>query len=146
MINQIDMKRILIVVALFAATGTMSTQAQYRQSQSVYVRNDGSVYRDNRGDYRWEIRERRVWIPEYRTAGIFGIGSRRVPGHYEMRAERVKIYLGGNNYRKSHPHGMPPGQRKKMNSRYDNRYDNRFDDRYDKHHKNKKGNKDRGRY
>jgi hypothetical protein len=96
MIIPISMKKILIAIVLFAATGTMSTQAQYRQTQSVYVSNDGSIYRDNRGEYRWEIRERRVWIPEYRTAGIFGIGSRRVPGHYEMRAERVKVYLGGN--------------------------------------------------
>ncbi len=137
------MKKILIVVALFAATGTMSVQAQNRHTQSVYVNNDGSVYRDNRGDYRWEVRERRVWIPEYRTSGIFGIGSRRVPGHYEMRAERVKVYLGSNKYKKGHPHGMPPGQRKKMYSRYDdtydNRYDSRFDDRYDKSNKNKKG-------
>lgn len=132
------MKKVIILVALFAALGTADTQAQYRQDQTVWGSNgnDNNVYTDGRGDYRWEMRERRVWIPEYRTTGIFGIGSRRIPGHYEMRRERTKVYLGQNRqngqygqYGKQHPHGMPPGQRKKMgNGGYDPRYEGRRDD------------------
>lgn len=130
------MKKILIILALFAATGTMTTQAQYRQTETVWGANDGSIQRDERGEYRWEMRERRVWVPEYRTRGVFGVGSRTIPGHYEMRRERVKVYLNGqnNNKKKGHPHGMPPGQRKKMGERYDDRYegrDRRYDDRYE---------------
>lgn len=135
------MKKVIILVALFAALGTTNTQAQYRQEQTVWGSNeyDNNVYTDGRGDYRWEMRERRVWIPEYRTTGIFGIGSRRIPGHYEMRRERIKVYLGQNRqngqYGKQHPqhpHGMPPGQRKKMgNGGYEGRRDDdrQYDDR-----------------
>jgi len=152
------MKKLIILAILFAALGTTKTQAQYRQQQTVWGQNDQQVYRDDRGEYRYEIRERRVWIPEYRTAGIFGIGSRRVPGHYEMRNERVRVYKRQNNQtRKQHPHGMPPGQRKKQNNNYDPRYerdrrdqdygDRRYGDdddrnqdgRYD-NQRNKKGN------
>ena len=121
------MKKVIILVALFAALGTTDTQAQYRQDQTVWGsnENDNNVYTDGRGDYRWEMRERRVWIPEYRTTGIFGIGR-----------ERTKVYLGQNRqngqYGKQHPqhpHGMPPGQRKKMgNGGYDPRYEGRRDD------------------
>ncbi len=124
------MKKILIILALFAASGTMSTQAQYRQTPTVWGANDGTVYRDDRGEYRWEMRERRVWIPEYRTRGILGVGGRTIPGHYEMRNERVKVYLNGDRNKKGHPHGMPPGQRKKMDKRYDERYESR-DRRYE---------------
>lgn len=129
------MKKILIIVALFAALGTTTTQAQNRQTPTIWGANDGNVYSDDRGEYRWEMRERRVWIPEQRTRGIFGVGSRTIPGHYEMRTERVKVYRDGqnnNNKKKGHPHGMPPGQRKKMGERYDDRYegrDRRDDDR-----------------
>jgi len=119
------MKKILIILALFAASGTMSTQAQYRQTQTVWGANDGTVYRDDRGEYRWEMRERRVWIPEYRTRGILGVGARTVPGHYEMRNERVKVYLQSKKNKKDHPHGMPPGQRKKMDKRDGDRYESR---------------------
>lgn len=124
------MKKILIILALFAASGTISTQAQYRQTPTILGANDDAIYRDDRGEYRWEIRERRVWIPEYRTRGILGVGGRTIPGHYEMRRERVKVYLNGQRNKKGHPHGMPPGQRKKMDRRYDDRYDDR-DRRYD---------------
>ncbi len=126
------MKKILIILALFAASGTMSAQAQYRETQTVWGANDGTIQRDERGEYRWEMRERRVWIPEYRTRGILGVGGRTIPGHYEMRNERVKVYLNENNNKnkKGHPHGMPPGQRKKMDQRYDERYDSR-DRRYE---------------
>ena len=129
------MKKILIIVALFAALGTMSTQAQNRQTPTVWGSNDGTVYRDDRGEYRWEMRERRVWIPEHRTRGILGVGSRTIPGHYEMRTDRVKVYNNdGKGNKKDHPHGMPPGQRKKMDKRDDDRYegrDRRDDDRYE---------------
>lgn len=126
------MKRIIILIALFAALGTTDSLAQYRQEPTIWGSNDNTVYRDDRGEYRWEMRERRVWIPEYYTRGIFGVGSRRVPGHYEMRRERVKVYLDNDrNYKKNkkgHPHGMPPGQRKKQ-GKYDDRYDR--NDRYE---------------
>ncbi|MHB1176938.1 MAG: hypothetical protein ACYCZO_01250 [Daejeonella sp.] len=133
------MKRIIILLVLFAAIGTMETQAQYRQEPTVWGSNDGTVYSDDRGEYRWEMRERRVWIPEYRTRGILGVGARTIPGHYEMRNERVKVYLNGNrNTRKGHPHGMPPGQRKKLGRYGDNRgYDNR-DDRYERNDRDRR--------
>ena len=126
------MKKLIILVILFAALGTTCTQAQYRQRQTAWDQNDQNVYRDDRGEYHYEMRERRVWIPEYQTAGIFGIGRRRVPGHFEMRNERVRVYSGQNNQnRKQHPHGMPPGQRKKYNNNYDQRYErDRYDDEY----------------
>lgn len=127
------MKKILIILALFAASGTMTTQAQYRQTETVWGANDGSIQRDERGEYRWEMRERRVWIPEQRTRGILGVGGRTIPGHYEMRTERVKVYRNSqqnNNKKKGHPHGMPPGQRKKMDNRDNDRYDSR-DRRYE---------------
>jgi hypothetical protein len=129
------MKKILIIVVLFAALGTTTTQAQNRQTPTVWGANDGTVYSDDRGEYRWEMRERRVWVPEYRTRGILGVGSRTIPGHYEMRTERVRVYNDdGKNNKKGHPHGMPPGQRKKMDKRDDDRYegrDRRDDDRYE---------------
>ncbi len=140
------MKKILIILALFAASGTISAQAQYRQTETVWGANDGSVYRDDRGEYRWEMRERRVWIPEYRTRGILGVGARTIPGHYEMRNERVKVYLdGGGKNKKGHPHGMPPGQRKKMDKRYDDRYesrDRRDDDRNDRRYDDRRDRED----
>ena len=124
------MKKILIIVVLFAALGTTTTQAQNRQTPTVWGANDGTVYSDDRGEYQWEMRERRVWVPEQRTRGILGVGSRTIPGHYEMRTERVRVYNDSNNNKKGHPHGMPPGQRKKMDKRDDDRYDSR-DRRYD---------------
>ena len=148
------MKKIFILAALFAALGTTNSQAQYRDDQTVWGPNDNTIYRDERGEYRWEIRERRVWIPERYTTGVFGIGSRRIPGHYEMRQERVKVYLGQNRNKKQHPHGMPPGQRKKYDDRYDPRYENnrrdrdeRYDeDRYDNSNdRNRNHNDDRDR-
>ncbi len=118
------MKKLIILTILFAAWGITDTKAQYRQEQAVWGQNDQNIYRDNRDEYHYEMRERRVWIPEYRTTGIFGIGSRRIPGHYEMRNEPIRVYTGQNNQiRKQHPHGMPPGQQKKYNSNYDSRYE-----------------------
>lgn len=130
------MKKILIILVLFAASGTMTAQAQYREIETIFGGNDGSIQRDERGEYRWEMRERRVWVPEYRTRGVLGVGSRTIPGHYEMRRERVKVYLNqGKKNKKGHPHGMPPGQRKKMGERYDDRYEDRdrgYDSRRDR--------------
>lgn len=144
-------------MVLFAAIGTMDTQAQYRQDPTVWGSTDNTVYSDDRGEYRWETRERRVWIPEYRTRGIFGVGARTIPGHYEMRNERVKVYLRGDrdNNRKGHPHGMPPGQRKKLGKYGDNRgYEDR-NDRYerddhdrdddDRYERNNNGKKNKGK-
>lgn len=143
------MKKVIILVILFAALGTTDTKAQYRQEQTIWGQNDQNVYRDDRGEYRYEMRERRVWIPEYQTAGIFGIGSRRIPGHYEMRNERVRVYIGQNNqYKKQHPHGMPPGQRKKYNNNYDPRYErDRRDEDYGDRRDGDYGNRSQdGRY
>ena len=129
------MKKILLTLALFAAIGAANAQSRHYDRGH----NDRGIYSDNRGDYHWQVVERRVWIPTQRT-GIFG--SRVIPGHYEIRRERVKVYHRDRRHNK-HPHGMPPGQRKKyQNNRYDDRryYDNnRYDDnrnynrvRYDK--------------
>lgn len=135
------MRKTLLLAALFVALGATTASAQYtnRDQQERRVTEPG-VYQDDRGEYQWQTVEHRVWIPERRTAGIFGIGSRTIPGHYEMRTDRVKVYRN-EQYRNEqygtkrkgwegkHPHGMPPGQRKKMENR---RNDDRYDDRYDR--------------
>ena len=134
------------MLALFVAIG--ATAANTAHAQQVNIPEvfrgatrgyeNGKVYQDDRGTYHYETRERRVWVPEQRTRGIFG--TRVTPGHYETIREQVKVYHNRNNrygddrYRgkKGHPHGMPPGQRKKSgNRRYDDdRYDDRrYDDR-----------------
>ena len=157
------MRKFLIMAALFVALGATTSSAQNNNRDRVNSRVTlPGVYEDDRGEYQWQTVERRVWIPERRTGGIFGIGSRTIPGHYEMRTERVKVYRNGNrnsrdvDHRKGwegkHPHGMPPGQRKKLeNQRYENRSHDRSD-RYDhddnrndsksKHSKGKKNKKD----
>lgn len=96
------------------------------------------TYRDDQGDYRYETREERVWVPEQRTGGIFGVGGRTIPGHYETRNTQVKVYqdqngnpIGQNGqygerrkgWEGKHPHGMPPGQRKKQGQYGNGRYD-----------------------
>ncbi|MFD2164422.1 hypothetical protein ACFSJU_18600 [Paradesertivirga mongoliensis] len=91
---------------------------------------------DEQGTYRYETREERVWIPEQRTGGIFGVGGRTIPGHYETRTRQVKVYdnerqngqygEGSKGWEGKHPHGMPPGQRKKQGNR-DNDRDRRYD-------------------
>jgi len=149
------MRRFLLLAALFVALGASSSQAQYTSRDRVERRvTQPGVYQDNRGTYQWQTVERRVWIPERRTAGIFGIGSRRIPGHYEIRTERIKVYRNnqyGNQRRGwegKHPHGMPPGQRKKLdNKRYDDRRDDRYDrnERYDRHDSKSKNRKNKGR-
>lgn len=144
-----NIKAILLTlfVALGAATMNKAT-AQRVNLPGIFTGNrgyeEGKVYEDERGTYHYETRERRVWVPEQRTRGIFG--TRIEPGHYETIREQVKIYHNRNNdygydngrynrNRKGHPHGMPPGQRKKYGDRdhdddryADRRYDNRRDD------------------
>jgi hypothetical protein len=143
-----NMRRILLLAALFVALGASTSSAQYnnRDRENTRVIAESKVYTDDRGEYTWQTVERRVWIPERRTSGVFGIGSRTIPGHYETRTERIKSYRRDNDrntrygdqrtqrkgWEGKHPHGMPPGQRKKLeNRRDDDRYDNR-DDRYDR--------------
>lgn len=95
---------------------------------------------DEQGTYRYETREERVWIPEQRTGGIFGVGGRTIPGHYETRTRQVKVYDNdrqngqygerSKGWEGKHPHGMPPGQRKKQQNRdgdRDRRYDRNND-------------------
>ena len=92
------MRRILLLAVLFVALGTTTSSAQYssRDRDERRVTEPG-VYQDERGEYQWQTVERRVWIPERRTSGVFGIGSRTIPGHYEMRSDRVKVYRNGND-------------------------------------------------
>ena len=151
------MKRIFSLLILFVALGVSTLQAQYSRNDNEKEtrRYEPGVYQDERGEYRWQVVERRVWIPEYRTPGIFGIGSRTIPGHYEVRSsDRVKVYTRSQYESRQqgrdgkHPHGMPPGQRKKMqkNRGYgDQRWDNddRDDDNRKKKNKKKDYNKDR---
>ena len=117
------MKKMIYILAVFAALTAGEANAQHTREGVVSRTYEREVYTDDRGEYRWQVIERRVWIPEYRTRGIFGIGSQTIPGHYEIRTNRVKVYTNGRNgeYRKpgkggknNHPHGMPPGQRKKI--------------------------------
>ena len=108
------------------------------------------TYTDEQGTYRYETREERVWVPEQRTGGIFGVGGRTIPGHYETQQRQVKVYTDRNGNRVNtdgqygeknkgwegkHPHGMPPGQRKKQgntgnrNGDYDRNNDGVIDQR-----------------
>lgn len=89
---------------------------------------------DQQGSYRYETREERVWVPERRTGGIFGVGGRTIPGHYETRTREVKVYDNDRNgqygekkkgWEGKHPHGMPPGQRKKQGRSNNGDYDDR---------------------
>jgi len=144
------MQRTIFILVFILCLGTITASAQNREDRVVRRYDGKEIYQDSQGDIHWQTIEHKVWVTEYRTGGVFGIGSRTVPAHYEIRTERVKIYhdrnYGNNNYDKKgwegkHPHGMPPGQRKKMrNSQYrtvnggyyqnDNRRDN-DDDRYE---------------
>ena len=118
------MRKMVYLLAVFAALTANSAYAQYNREEVVSRTYEPGVYSDDRGEYRWQIIEKRVWIPEYRTRGILGIGERVIPGHYEMRTDRIKIYTngsrdgrygdGGKGWQGKHPHGMPPGQRKKQ--------------------------------
>lgn len=163
------MRRTLLLAALFVALGATTTSAQNnnRDRENTRVIAESQVNTDEGGEYTWQTVERRVWIPERRTAGIFGIGARTIPGHYETRTERIKKYRRDNDrdtrysdqrtqrkgWEGKHPHGMPPGQRKKLENRRDNdRYDDRDDryddrnDRYDDRNDSKsKGKKNKGR-
>lgn len=125
------MKKILLTMALFAAIGAVSAQSNRNDNCQRY--DEREVFQDHNGSYHWQVSEQRVWIPTQRVGGsIFG---RTIPGHYETRTDRQKIYHYDNNRygRSKHPHGMPPGQRKKyaMNQRWDDsRRDNDRDRRW----------------
>jgi hypothetical protein len=147
------MWRKISFIALFAALGTMfslSAQAQILPDILGSRVDENKVYQDENGTYRYETREKRVWVPEQEKTGVFG--TRRIPGHYETVREQVKVYTSRNGQNGSnggyydqngvyhagndgyntqgkqpgwagkHPHGMPPGQRKKMdrNGNYNN--------------------------
>lgn len=109
------------------------------------LESNAQTGRDAQGEYEYQTREERVWVPEQRTGGIFGVGGRTIPGHYETRTRQVKVYRdrngnpvnqdgqygqGRRGWEGRHPHGMPPGQRKKA-QRNNRDYDNR-DGRYDR--------------
>ncbi len=111
------------MLALFAALIASNASAQNRE-EVINRTYEPGIYNDERGEYRWQVIERRVWIPEYQTRGVLGVGRRIIPGHYEMRTDRVKVYINdsrngdyddkGKGKKGKHPHGMPPGQRKKQ--------------------------------
>ncbi|MEO8796214.1 MAG: hypothetical protein ABI390_12155, partial [Daejeonella sp.] len=137
---------------LFVALGATTASAQYSSKSTQTTRRvtEPGVYQDERGEYQWQTVEHRVWIPQRRTAGIFGIGSRTIPGHYEMRTDRVKVYRRDRNsvnsgkrkgWEGKHPHGMPPGQRKKLENRNNDRYDY-YDNRSKGKSKSKKHDRD----
>ncbi len=125
------------MLALFVAITANTASAQYSNNNSrdqvISRTDDPTVYTDNGGEYHWQTVEKRVWIPEYQTQGVLGVGRRTVPAHYEMRTERVKVYNNGRQYNENgqygqngqqlpgqqgwgthNPNGMPPGQRKKL--------------------------------
>jgi hypothetical protein len=129
----LDMKKVLLT-AFIAGLSFLAIDASAQSG----------TYRDEQGEYRYETREERVWIPEQRTGGIFGVGGRTIPGHYETRTNQVKVYYdqngnpinrdrqygeGRKGWEGKHPHGMPPGQRKKMQGNSGNYERNRGSDR-----------------
>ena len=130
------------MMAFFAALGASSVYAGNPDRDRIIRRYDErGVYQDSRGEYHWQVIEREVWIPERRVGTV--LGTRVIPGHYEVRQQRIKVYHNtgrynneryydrGKQYQKGkngHPHGMPPGQRKKQDGRYNDRdrdYDRR---------------------
>jgi hypothetical protein len=142
------MKKILSLLTLFVALVVSTANAQYNDRDTRDTRDqkttrvfEPGVFQDDGGEYRWARVETRVWVPERRTTGIFGIGARTIPGHYEVTNTRLeKVYArsdrnsqtGDHKGREGkHPHGMPPGQRKKMQRNSDVYDDRRNDDRRD---------------
>lgn len=128
------MKKLFTLAVLLVALGTTSVSAQtWRDDDRRYEDSryddrryaDNRTYRDNRGEYHWKVVERRVWIPERRVRGLFG--TRVIPGHYEMRQERVKVYHR-DRYRNRH---IPYGQAKKKWNRDHDRCNDR-DHRHDR--------------
>lgn len=118
------MRKFLLSLAFFVALGASSVYADRNPAKDRIVNryDERAVYRDSRGLYHWQIIEREIWVPARRVAGLFG--PRIIRGHYEIRRQRVKVYHSNRYYeqrRSSHPHGMPPGQRKKQDKHYDRR-------------------------
>lgn len=154
-LNHTTMNKKAIMLSLFVTLGAATidnASAQQVNLPEILRGNrvdESKVYQDDRGTYHYETRERRVWVPEQRTRGVFG--TRTEPGHYETIREQVKIYHNRNNDRndrnnrdndygdsegyknkkgkKGHPHGMPPGQRKKQGDRDRDDDDDRYEDR-----------------
>ncbi|MDF3077981.1 MAG: hypothetical protein K0S09_1870 [Sphingobacteriaceae bacterium] len=138
--------------------GTYSTRNNSNQREQIISRTDDpNVYTDQGGQYHWQTVEKRVWIDTYEKSTLFG--KKTVPGHYEVVTDRLKIYHNGSQYNQNgqydngqkqpgwagkHPHGMPPGQRKKVegNGNYGSGdYDR--NGKYDRDSKSKKHDKDR---
>lgn len=123
-----DMKKLFTLAALIVALGATSVSAQSwrdgdrRDDDRRYA--DNRTYRDDRGEYSWKVIERRVWIPERRVRGIFG--SRVIPGHYEIRRERVKVYHRDRNRGKDYNYGH-------SKKRWDKRDRDRCHDRDHRH-------------
>ncbi|HEY0897143.1 MAG TPA: hypothetical protein VGE15_11375, partial [Sphingobacteriaceae bacterium] len=112
------MKKLLTLAVFFTVLGATSVSGQtWRDDDRRYA--DNTTYRDDRGDYHWKVVERRVWIPERRVRGLFG--SRVIPGHYEIRRDRVKVYHRSKHY--------PYGQAKKKWDRGRDKHDRRDRDR-----------------
>lgn len=134
------MKKFLLTLALIAALGASSVYAD-RNDRIVRRYDERNVYQDSRGPYHWQVVEREVWVPTRRVGSV--LGSRVIPGHYTIRTERIKVYHNTGRYsrnnpyydrddrygkgRKQHPHGMPPGQRKKYEERYGDRRNRDYD-------------------
>ncbi|MEJ6978861.1 hypothetical protein WG906_00265 [Pedobacter sp. P351] len=118
------MRKFLLSLAFFAALGASSVYAESYPGRDRIIRkyDDNRIYRDDRGEYHWQVIVREVWIPEQRTGGIFG--SRRIPGHYEQREYRYKIYHHSKRYNSDR---YQRERSKKKDSRYGN---SKRDDEY----------------
>jgi len=108
------MKPILLTIALCAALGAASAQNYPYNNDRRY--DDRGNCNDN-GSQDWRVVEQRVWVPAQRVSN--GIFTRTIPGHYEIRRDRVRVYRNDNDdryYNKSYKHkkGMPYGQWKKQ--------------------------------
>lgn len=124
------MKKLLTLAVFLSVLGATSVSGQTWRDDDDRRYADNRTYRDDRGDYHWQVVERRVWIPERRVRGLFG--TRVIPGHYEIRNERVKVY-----HRKKH---YPYGQAKKKWDR--DRYDRRDRDHRDRDYRDRCHDKD----
>ncbi len=120
------MKKLLTLAVFFTVLGATSVSAQtWRDDDRRYA--DNQSYRDDRGDYHWQVVERRVWIPERRVRGLFG--SRVIPGHYEIRKERVKVYHRNKHY----PYGQAKKNRDRGRDKHDRNHRDRCNDRSHRH-------------
>lgn len=135
------MRKLVLTLAFIAALGASSVYADRNPGRDRIIRryDEQGVFQDSRGTYHWQVIEREVWVPQHRVGTIFG--TRTIPGHYEVRRQRIKVYHNSrynpyhdrnnqyNKGKKGHPHGMPPGQRKKHSQRYENYRDRDYENR-----------------